>query len=104
MIRIIEGERRTFVLETPNTTYAFAVLPTGQLEHLYYGRKINISSYEEAMVLAEAFGVEPGNTISYDSEHHDYTLEDVRLEMSNLGKGDIREPFLEGVSADGSFT
>ena len=105
MIRIIEGEEgRAFVLETVNTTYAFALLPTGQLQHLYYGRRITIDSYEDAMVLSEAFGVEPGNTIAYDGDHHDYTLEDVRLEMSHQGKGDIREPFVEGRSADGSFS
>ena len=42
-----------FVLDTPNTTYAFSVIPSGQLEHLYYGEKIAIDSEEEAAVLAE---------------------------------------------------
>lgn len=32
------------------------------------------------------------------------SLEDVCLEMSSYGKGDIREPFIEVVHADGSFT
>ncbi|SCW61621.1 alpha-galactosidase [Lachnospiraceae bacterium C10] len=104
MIRILEGEQKAFILDTMHTTYAFSVLPTGQLEHLYYGRKITISSYEDAMVLAECKGVEPGNCICYDGDCHDYTLEDVRLEMSHLGKGDIREPFIEGIASDGSFT
>jgi alpha-galactosidase len=104
MIRILEGEQKAFILDTMHTTYAFSVLPTGQLEHLYYGKKITISSYEDAMVLAECKGVEPGNCICYDGDCHDYTLEDVRLEMSHLGKGDIREPFIEGIASDGSFT
>lgn len=28
-----------FVLNTKDTTYVFGILPTGQPEHLYYGRK-----------------------------------------------------------------
>jgi alpha-galactosidase len=28
-----------FHIQTKNTSYAFTVLPTGQLEHLYYGKK-----------------------------------------------------------------
>ena len=39
-----------FVLDTPNTTYAFGVIPSGQLEHLYYGEKISIDTEEEAAV------------------------------------------------------
>ena len=38
-----------WVLDTPNTTYAFHALPTGQLEHLYYGRHIRIPEGEGAL-------------------------------------------------------
>ena len=30
-----------YVLDTDNTSYVFAVLGSGQLEHLYYGRKLH---------------------------------------------------------------
>ena len=30
-----------YVLDTDNTSYLFAVLGSGQLEHLYYGRKLH---------------------------------------------------------------
>ena len=33
-----------FILNTKNTTYAFRVLKTGHLEHLYYGKKIAIEN------------------------------------------------------------
>ena len=46
----------------------------------------------------------PGNTNVYDAEHSAFSLEDMRLEMSSYGKGDIREPFVELVHADGSMT
>jgi len=93
-----------FVLDTPNTTYAFGVIPSGQLEHLYYGEKITINTEEEAMLLAEKRLSLPGNTVAYSEEHNYLSLEVIRLEMSGAGKGDIREPFIEVTHADGSYT
>lgn len=40
----------------------------------------------------------PGNVNICEKEHAGFSLEDVRLEMSSYGKGDIREPFVEGYS------
>lgn len=98
---MIRENGRLFILDTDNTAYAFRILETGQPEHLYYGRKIRIHD-EEALVEKHPFGA--GNTVWYDDAHKNLTLEDVCLEMSSLGKGDIREPFVELVQADGSFT
>ena len=43
----------TFVLDTDHTTYCFRRLATGQLEHLYYGKKIYITCGQDAEALAE---------------------------------------------------
>lgn len=40
---MITKDDNYFILNTKNTTYAMRVLPTGHLEHLYYGRKIKIN-------------------------------------------------------------
>lgn len=114
MIRQME---HTFVLDTAHTTYCFWVMDTGHLEHLYYGRKITIELPQEAFDGAGLGGMEqetaflkekhafaPGNTNVYDKEHGGFSLEDIRLEMSSYGKGDIREPFVEIVHGDGSYT
>lgn len=93
-----------FVLDTPNTTYAFSVLPSGHLEHLYYGERINIDSEEEGRILAEKRVCLSGNAVCYSPEYSTLCLEDVRLEMSSHGKGDIREPFVELTHKDGSYT
>ena len=98
---MIEIRDNLYVLNTNNTTYAFRVMETGHLEHLYYGSKINIADPES---LVEKHKFQPGNSIAYDSEHAEFTLEDMCLEMSGYGKGDIREPFVEVVAADGSTT
>lgn len=100
MIRQIEN---LFVLDTANSTYAFQVLPTGHLEHLYYGQKIQITS-EDVAVLTEKHTCLPGNTVCYSPDYPALGLEDVCLEMSSHGKGDIREPFIEVTHADGSYT
>ena len=79
-------------------------METGHLEHLYYGRKITLSCEEDAKVLVEKQAFAPGNLNAYDEEHKSIALEDTRLEMSAYGRGDIREPFIEVVHSDGSYT
>ncbi|MBQ2533513.1 MAG: alpha-galactosidase, partial [Lachnospiraceae bacterium] len=101
MIRKIEGEYPAFVLNTTNTTYLFRVRKTGQLEHIYYGSRIHVASADD---LAEQHSVAQGNSIAYTQEDLDMTLEDICLEMSGYGKGDIREPFVEVVCHNGSTT
>ena len=102
---MIRREKNYFVLNTQNTTYCFRVMETGHLEHLYYGKKISFTDDMDGMdALVEKQAFLPGNTTAYNDEHKNFTLEDVRLEMSAYGKGDIREAFIEVVHADGSYT
>ena len=89
-----------FIMDTAHTTYAFQVLPTGQLEHLHYGRKIHVN----AQALSQKHEFPDGNTNCYDMEHTQLSLENMRLEYSSYGKGDIREPFIEAVHEDGTST
>jgi len=104
MIQVIEN--KIFLLHTPGTTYAFRVLETGHPEHLYYGRRLHAAKADTSVadVLTEKHAFAPGNTNVYDQEHKTFSLEDMRLEISSYGKGDIREPFIEVVHADGSYT
>jgi len=95
---------RAWVLETPGTTYAMRLLETGQIEHLYYGRRIPVERIEDLDALCEQHEFPPGTSCTYDPEHGKYSLDDMRLEMSSLGKGDFREPFVEIIYPDGSAT
>ena len=104
MIRRLDGTNPGFVLDTEHTTYAFRVLPTGHLEHLHYGRRIHADTVEALEPLTEKRAFEPGNSISYSPEFKTIVLEDLCLETSAAGHGDIREPFLTVVHADGSRT
>ena len=102
MITVKDGY---FVLNTLNTTYAFAVMETGQLEHLYYGSRIKTGEDLSGLAaLREQWAYAPGNTVVYDNDHKQFSLENICLEMSSYGKGDIREPFVCITHADGSRT
>lgn len=97
---MITNKDSLYILDTNTTTYSFYITETGHLEHLYYGPTcdINLEAFKEK------HPYEPGNTIVYDQSHKDIVLEDMCLEMSSYGKGDIREPFIELVHEDGSYT
>lgn len=100
---MIERINQSFLLYTEHTTYAFRVMESGQLEHLYYGRRLTLDA-DGIEALGEKRMFAPGNACIYSPEFPEISLEDVCLEMSAHGKSDIREPFLEIVHADGSST
>lgn len=105
--KMILQNNQIFILQTVHTTYAFHVLPSGHLEHLYYGRKIRVKEpleIDSIVALVEKHAFTPGSSNSYSKEHMNFSLEDMRLEISGYGKGDIREPFIEVIHADGSYT
>ncbi|MBQ2570484.1 MAG: alpha-galactosidase, partial [Ruminococcus sp.] len=83
-------------------TYLFAVTPSRHLEHLYYGGKIPVDKAEDCAPFRERHEFELGNCISYDKKFPGVMLEDMCLEMSGAGHGDIREPFVSLVYPDGS--
>ena len=108
MIKKLSGERETFVLFTEHTAYVMAVTDTRHIEHLYYGARIDVDTADELDAILEKREFEPGNAIVYSKDDYNRypkpALEDMCLEMSGPGHGDIREPFLELVRADGSRT
>lgn len=87
---MISEKRLHFTLQTASTTYLFRVDETNHLEHLYYGRKIGAT--EDLHATYDKHTIPMGNTISYDIEHPSYSLDNICLETSTLGKGDYREP------------
>ena len=101
MIRQLD---KVFVLDTKNTTYAFRLMESGHLEHLYYGEKIDIIDARDAESLMEKQAFVPGSSTVYNEKNPNFSIENIRLEMSSYGKGDIHEPFVELTHADGSYT
>ena len=103
---MIKADGHIFVLETAHTTYCFRRMETRHLEHLYYGRHLTLPEHPaecDVAPLVEKHTFAPGNTNLCEKDQP-FSLEDIRLEMSSYGKGDIREPFVEIEHADGSTT
>ena len=98
---MIYNNENIFHLQTKETSYIFSILDTGHLQHLYYGKRVR-EGYESVLIEPHAFA--PGNTIQYDSDHLNFSLEDMKLEISSIGKGDIREPFIEIIYGDQTTT
>lgn len=101
MIKIYDD---IIVLSTQHTTYALYIMPTGHLQHLYYGDKLIVTCREDLLPLIEKHAFAPGNTINYNEEETSWSLEDMCLEISGQGKGDLREPMIALTYADGNST
>ena len=84
-----------FLLETRRTTYCFRVTEQGFLQHLYYGRRLDLAGGLEALVpQVRDF---PGNGAGLDG----VCLEDMALEVSGPGLGDLRESMVIVRTAEG---
>jgi alpha-galactosidase len=120
---MIYADGRLFLLQTANTSYMFRRLESGHLEHLHFGRSLFSKACYERMskeldleekdketlrkiekAIAPKHEYCGGNMNCYSDEHPSLALEMMGLEMSSFGKGDIREPFVELVYADGNST
>ena len=102
MIKRIKGKREAFLLETDRTSYILQIAESGHPLHLYYGQKLEIGAETDLEPLIERRVFEIGNSCVYSEKHPTVMLEDMCLEMSSLGHGDIREPFIELIKPDGS--
>ena len=100
---MIKAENGLFVLHTANTTYAFCADQTGNLIHLYYGKKIEFGQ-DALKALMPKINNQNGCSIIADTNNPNLCLDDVCLEISTRGKGDMREPLVEIEYADGSRT
>ncbi len=97
MINFISSQK-VFNLSLKDSSYMFKVDDFGNLEHLYWGKKIN--------------GLNPNNTYpylnrGYSSNHHqgsrNDTIEHKPLEIATYGNGDFRESSLILQMADGTY-
>jgi len=115
MIRQVD---KVFLLETDHTSYVMQVADTGHLEHLYYGAKLHFGLelaagnqqledriWESSIkALTQKRSNNNGCSIAYDLAHQNLSPNDMSLEVSALGTGDYRQPFLQISYEDGSRT
>lgn len=86
---MITANGGVFKLDTKRTTYLFRVLPTGALEHIYYGKKIDEKDFdfiEEKSLFGCGVKATGGSYANFP--------DCASFEMSSCGRGDFREPFV----------
>lgn len=98
---MIRYHNRLFTLSTNNSSYLFYLRSTGHLEHLHYGEPLTLED-PEAFIQKNQYLV--GNGVAYDKEDPALNLENLPLEFSAPGKGDIREPLIRLRHPDGMET
>lgn len=103
VLSMIQVENNVILLQTKNTSYVIYADETGNLIHLYYGAKI-VASGDMLKAMLPRTGNQNGCSIIADLKSPNLCLDDVCLELSSRGKGDMREPFVELTYADGSTT
>lgn len=98
---MIKYNKPFFVLETKDLTYAFKLLPTGHLEHLYFGKKILTSDLESIHTKLTASA---RDVIEYeDGQNQGIVLDLLPLEYSSYGKGDFKLSPIELKMPDQTF-
>lgn len=100
---MITEDNGLYLMETEHTLYAFALMETGHLEHLYYGRKIDMQRDARAALSYQWINPD-GCAVLYGQEYGNIGMNHACLEVSGTGKGDFRQPFLAAVMPDGSRT
>ncbi len=97
---MITFEQSHFVLETKDLNYIFRVLPTGQLEHLYLGKKLIDRDFT---VMHQPITAGAGSQVVYEKDGYQTFLDLTPLEYSGIGKGDFRLTPLEVKMPDQTY-
>ncbi len=99
---IYTTDENVFHLQTEKTSYIFRALPSGQLESLYYGKKIR--RHKDYTFLYDKHEMGYGNTTARSQDDTKLSLDHIPLEYSAYGKGDYRLPAIQITCADDNFT
>ena len=79
-----------FHLATRNTSYVFALTPSGITEHIYYGRRLRDPAFSLSAMREKHLASPLLSTVSDRNEQ--IALDDTLLEISTEGRGDYRTP------------
>lgn len=87
---MITVSNNIFRLDTQNTTYIFRVTPTQELQHLYYGERLQCNISDVAFLIPQQ-GSGQGSAISVETDEGKTFPDNTCYECSSVGRGDYRE-------------
>lgn len=96
------NENNVFHLQTKDTSYVFRAMPSGQLESLYYGKKIK--NQTDFTFLFDKHDNGFGNSTARSQDDTSLSLDNIPLEFSAYGKGDYRVPAMQISTKEAGFT
>lgn len=99
---IFTTDKNEFHLQTKETSYIFRALPSGQLESMYYGKRIR--NPKDFSYLYNKHEMGYSNATPRSQSDTSLSLDHIGLEFSAYGKGDYRLPALDVLSADDNLT
>ncbi len=91
-----------FHLQTKDTSYILRALPSGQLESMYYGKRIR--NRDDFTFLYDKHECGYSNASPRSQKDTSLSLDHIALEYSAYGKGDYRLPAMDVLAADDNFT
>lgn len=99
---ILKGKENVYHLQTNNTSYVFRILPSGHLESMYYGRRVEETADYD--YLTYKIKCSYANSTPHSQKDKKLSLDHIPLEYSSYGKGDYRLPALVVKHENGDFT
>lgn len=99
---ILKGKENVYHLQTNNTSYIFRILPSGHLESMYYGRRVEETADYD--YLTYKIKCSYANSTPHSQKDKKLSLDHIPLEYSSYGKGDYRLPALVVKHENGDFT
>ncbi len=99
MIEFNEIEK-VFYLNTENSSYIFRVTEFNHLESVYYGSSVPAGEIDS---LRLKHTVPIGSSVAYSPENDIYSLDNLTLEYSGIGKGDYRHSPVEICMPDSTY-
>ena len=97
---MISIKENLFRLDTASTSYIFEVTKHGHLESIYFGPRVSEGD-EDALRMKNTMPL--GSSVEYSEGEGIYSLDNILLEYSGIGKGDYRHTPIEIIMPDGSF-
>ena len=95
---IVEEKSKTFHLQMDNSSYIFQVMENGELEQLYYRKKVHARSQYPNLIIRE----QKTATVAWRQDRPDIQPDVLKQEYSSFGKGDFRYPAYQLIMKDGS--
>lgn len=101
-IMIFTNQNNVFHLQTKTTSYIMRALPSGQIESMYYGKKIK--NVDDFTFMYDKHSCGYSNATPRSQSDKTLSLDHIALEHSSYGKGDYRLPSVQITSHDDIFT